>query len=383
MELERPETAARYVLVKSYYGLGGDLCVLLGAMRYAQQTRRTLLADWSGGFYGSVADGRLLHALFDSPRFETSAALPAQPLSVFPSVWQDRLQLPPMSYLSGQELTLSRPEEAPLDCPADCVVITRDSKRLTRQPEQFHPVARRLQPVRAVRDAVAREAAQWIPKAPSIGIHYRHGNGERKVVPPDPRWFRNRINARLRMLDRGPNEFSLFVATDCRGAVDYFRRYYPNTFACEKPYRPNGAGAMHVGREDLDDAARMQAAHEALIDMYTLAECDWFIGSRGFFSLFVKLLRGRRHTMLYEGARLFNDYCFTDRYGPAEADPVMGLALRQARQTVDGLFVRLEADRRRLVYYDEPIYDVPAELTSLAVDQVQEMRRAVIARRTY
>lgn len=373
----------KFVLVKSYYGLGGDLCVLIGAMQFAEQTGRTVLVDWNGGVYGSVSNGRLQDALFESPSFATSAELRGSAPSVYPPVWEGRIGLPPLTYLTGEDLTLSRPEEVPADCAADCVVITRDSKRLSRLPELFYSAAKRLLPVAAVREPVAMLREQMGPGRPSIGIHYRHGNGERKVVPPDPRWFRNRINARLRSLNLGPEEVSLFVATDCRGALDYFRRYYPNTFSSEKPYRPNGAGAMHVGRDDLDDAAKLKLAHEALIDMYALAGCSHFVGSKGYFSLFVKLVRGGQNTTIYEGARLFSNFTFTDTYRPVDADPVLSRALRQARQTTDGLFVRMESDRRQLVYYDEPLYSVPAAQTSLNIDQIQEMRRSIVARRTY
>jgi hypothetical protein len=369
------QVSDKYVLVKSYYGLGGDLCVLIGAMQYAERTHRSVLVDWNGGVYGSVASGSLHEALFEAPSFGTSAELHGRTFNIFPPVWQDRLQLPPLTYLSEVDLTVSRPEEVPADCDADCVVITRDSKRLTRQPELFYPSAKRLKPVAAVRDAVAALRQQMGQTRPSIGIHYRHGNGERKVIPPDPRWFRNRINARLRALNLEPADIDLFVATDCKGALDYFSRYYPSTFASKKPYRPNGAGAMHVGRDDLDDAAKLTLAHEALIDMYSLAGCTYFVGSQGYFSLFVQLL--------YEGARLFNNYAFSDSFRPVTADPVMSAALRQARQTPDGLFVRIEENQRRLVYYDEPLYAVGTDVSKLTIEQVQEMRRAIIARRTY
>lgn len=375
--------SSKCVLVKSYYGLGGDLCVLIGAMQYAERTRRSVLVDWNGGVYGSVASGRLHEALFEAPSFGTSADLVGRAPSTFPPVWQGRVGLPPLTYLSDVDLTVSRPEEVPADCDADCVVITRDSKRLTRQPELFYASARRLKPVAAVSEAVAALRQQMGQTRPSIGIHYRHGNGERKVIPPDPRWFRNRINARLRSLNLEPADIDLFVATDCKGALDYLSRYYPNTFASEKAYRPNGAGAMHVGRDDLDDAAKLALAHEALIDMYALAGCTYFIGSRGYFSLFVQLLRAGQGTILYEGARLFNNYAFSDSFRPVEADPVMSAALRQARQTPDGLFVRIEENQRRLVYYDEPLYAVGTDVSRLAIEQVQEMRRAIIARRTY
>ena len=46
----------RYVLVKSLYGMGGRIHVLLGAWDYARRTNRTLVVDWSDFFYGGGAD---------------------------------------------------------------------------------------------------------------------------------------------------------------------------------------------------------------------------------------------------------------------------------------------------------------------------------------
>lgn len=373
----------KYVLVKSYYGLGGDLCVLIGAMRLAQQTGRETLADWNGGFYGRVEDGRLINAFFDSPTFATSEVLDPQALTVYPAQWAGRVTLPPLSYVTGVDLTLSRPEEVPTGCDADCVVITRDSKLMHRKPEEFYASAQRLKPIDSIRGAVQGLHDRMNRARPSIGIHFRHGNGERKVVPPDPRWFRNRINARLRELGKAPSDINLFVATDCKGVLDYFKRHYPNTFASEKSYRQNGAGAMHVGRDDLDDAQKMSLAFEALIDMYALAECTYFIGSKGFFSLFVKLARGRKHTLLYEGTRLFNRYEVTDEYYPLKADPVLSPPLTQRRLHLDGLFIQLSATERELFFFDERFGAVSRTADAVSADEIDTIVRNVVARRTY
>lgn len=371
----------RYVLAKSYYGLGGDLCVLIGAMRLAGQLDRVIVADWNGGVFGRVPGGNLVNEYFESPQFTIPQALPDDVQSVFPPQWEGRLRLPPLTYLPGIDLTLSRPEEVPADCSADCIVITRDSKVMHRRPELFFATAQALQPSPYIRSAVAGLRASMGGGRPCIGIHFRHGNGERKVIPPDPRWFRNRINARMRALGAEPDGINLFVATDCKGVLDYFARHYPHTFSSQKAYRRNGEGAMHLGRQDLSEAEKLQLPREALIDMYTLAACDYFIGSRGFFSLFVMLVRGKRHSMLYEGERLFDNYTATGDFQPAAKDAQYGPVLAQARVPLDGLFVRTTADSRELTYYNDLIHSHPrsqAEMTD-----AQDIRRAIIARRTY
>lgn len=375
--------SSKYVLVKSYYGLGGDLCVLIGAMRLARQTGREMVVDWNGGLYGRTPSGNLINEYFESPCYLTSAVLSGRELEVFPPHWKPYLDAPPLTYAKDVDLTVSRPEEVPPNCQADCVVITRDSRRLTRSPEDFFATAQSLRPVERIRARVEEITGQMGTARPSIGIHFRHGNGERKVIPPDPRWFRNRINARLRSLGLDASQVSLLVATDCRGVLDYFARHYPNTFATEKAYRPNGEGAMHVGRTDLNDEQKMGLADEALVDMYALAGCSFFIGSRGFFSLFVKLVRGKRHTLLYEGDRLFNQYDFTEQFYPVARDPLLAGALKRARHPLDGLFVRLEADSRQLFYYNDLVFSLPLEEVQIGADELRAMTRAIIDRRTY
>jgi hypothetical protein len=374
---------SRYVLVKSYYGLGGDLCVLLGAIRYAARTRRAVVVDWSGGLYGTVDNGNLINEYFDSPAFSAPSVLRDRTLSVFPPQWADRIHLPPLSYIAGVDLTLSRPEEVPADCDADCVVITRDSRLLHRKPEDFFTVARSLQPAARIRTAIEATLQKLANGRPSIGIHFRHGNGERKVIPPDPRWFRNRINARIRSLELTPADINLYVATDCGGTLDYFRRYYPNTIDFDKVYRPNGEGALHLNRPDLSAADKMKLADEALIDMYVLSSCDHFIGSRGFFSFYVRLLRGKRGSILYEGPRVFDNYKFTDTFYPAERDPLLGPVLKRARQAIDGLFVMLTPESRKLYYYDDLLYSCGPEMNPLTSEEALSVRLAIAGRRTY
>lgn len=374
---------SKYVLVKSYYGLGGDLCVLLGAMRYAEQHRCAVVVDWSGGLYGTVENSNLINEYFKSPTFLVPSVLRNKTLDIFPPQWIDRIHLPPLTYISGVDLTLSRPEDVPVGCNANCLVITRDSRVLRRRPEDFFGVAKLLQPVTRIQDLIDGTVERIGIKRPSIGIHYRHGNGERKVIPADPRWFRNRINARIRSLGVTVDDVTVYVATDCGGALDYFRRYYPHVVDFSKQYRPNGEGALHVNRLDLSSQEKMTLADEALVDMYVLAQCNYFIGSRGFFSLFVKLLRGRMHSVLYEGTRVFDNYQFTENFYTVDRDPLLGPLLKRIRQPIDGLFVHLTPEGRHVHYYDEPLHLIPADKTVLTSAENLAFRQAIAARRTY
>jgi Nodulation protein Z (NodZ) len=374
----------RFVLVKSYYGLGGDLCVLLSAWLFARERGRELIVDWSGGRYGSVEDGHLFRRFFADPPFLCPSDVPGlDAMSVSPAEWRGRLLLPPVTYLKDVDLTRSRPDDVPLDCVDDCIVITRDSRELLPRLGDHAELAGALRLQEHIQSQVARQLGRLEPFQHSIGIHFRHGNGEKKVMAPDPRWFRNRINGRLKQTGLAPEQLGLYVATDCAGTLEYFKRYYPNVIDLPKSYRPNGGGALHVGRDDLSPAEKVDLAVEALVDIYTLAGCDSFVGSRGYFSLVVRLLRNDAVTVVYPGARVVgNEDIPAER--AAASDPVFGVPIRRMKIPTDGLLVdRSDDAARTLRYYDDAIMSVPADQLRLSDDEQLVVRRSIVARRTY
>ncbi|HEU4679840.1 MAG TPA: nodulation protein NodZ [Terrimicrobiaceae bacterium] len=370
--------------MKSYYGLGGDLCTLLGAWRLARQLDRELVVDWSGGRYGSVEDGNLFARFFSSPRLLCPADVPGlTSMSVFPQEWHGRAALPPVTYLEGVDLTHSRPDDVPADCSAQCIVITRDSRDLIPKVVEFGRLADELVLREELQAAVAPLIGTLAAKKHSIGLHFRHGNGERKVMAPDPRWFRNRINGKLKQLGLAPDDLALYVATDCEATLRYFRQYYPGTVSLPKAYRPNGSGALHVARDDLSADQKIQMAREALIDMFTLARCATFIGSRGYFSLVPRLLRQGRDCIIYPGVRVVTPDEILVKYAPARSDPVYGPIIKRMKLPIDGLLVQSIDGQRTLRYYEDAVYSIPAGTGSLGDDEMLAIRRAVVARRTY
>ncbi|MGA0610312.1 nodulation protein NodZ [Caldimonas sp. KR1-144] len=374
----------QFVLVKSYYGLGGDICVMLGAWRLARQLGRELIVDWSGGRYGRVSDGKLFARFFTAPHFLAPVDVPGlATMSVFPGEWAGRAGLPPVTYLKDVDLTKSRPDDVPPTCDADCIVISRDSQELLPRLAEYAQLARGLRLVDDIQASVDRQLASLKPFRHSIGIHFRHGNGEKKVMAPDPRWFRNRISGKLKSLNLSPDDMGLYVATDCGGTLDYFKHYYPNVIALPKIYRPNGSGALHVGRDDLSDDEKVAMAGEALADIYCLAKCNSFIGSRGYFSLLTRLLRGDHDSVIYSGARVVNSDDQLANLSPAIGDPVFGLAIRRVKIPTDGLMIDLSGTSRTLHYYEDTIMSVPASQAALTNDEQISMRRLVSARRTY
>ena len=118
----------RFVVVKSYFGLGGDLCVLLGALAYANDHDRTLIVDWDGGLYGRSYSKTIFAELFCLPLFDSINSIPKNIKSVSPAYWKNYLFYPPRTYAQGISLSHSRPEDLSIvDSSSECVVITRYS----------------------------------------------------------------------------------------------------------------------------------------------------------------------------------------------------------------------------------------------------------------
>jgi hypothetical protein len=363
--------------------LGGDLCVLLSAWRFAENCGRKLVVDWSNGFYGEVDTGSLFHKLFDAPTFESIGLYRGRQFSVFPPYWANRIDLPPVTYVSGVPLTLSRPEDVPSTCAAECIVLTRDSRRVLSAPGEYFDLAARLKPAAHIVDAVNAHVELLKRARYSIGVHYRHGNGERTVIPPDPNWFVGRIRAHIANQGLRDDEVSIFVATDCGAALDFFRRNFPLTSDLGKEYRPNGAGPLHNGRSDLSSAEKPELATGALTDMYVLSRCDAFVGSLGYFSHFVKLLRAGAPSEIYDGPRVFTDAQRPDNWRPIATDSVLGPLVGTGDFPLDGLFVEQVGDGRRVHYYDLPVMDFDESNAAGVAAQIQALRLAVAARRLY
>ena len=351
----------KFVLVKSYYGLGGDLSVLLGAMILSNQRGRELLVDWDGGMYGNSPDPNisLFNYLFKSPVFRTSKIL-SQSYSVYPSYWKEYIYSPPLTYVNGVDLAGSRPEGVPEDRNQDCIVITRDSAWVKKKTEKYHAEIKKLVLSDEIKQTIDDFSEINFDKGKLIiGVHFRHGNGEYKVIPPDPKWFRNKINMVLTLNKRNINDLILFICSDCSAVLNYFKKYYPVVLSTKKKYLRNGFGAFHVKsgvrhipRIDLENSEQILLAKEALVDMYLLAETNFFLGSGGFFSKYVSLLRNGENINLFSGNRTYKNPESNDKIFPASDEETLSSYLNKYGFPFDGLFIHLDGSIKNVFYYD-------------------------------
>ena len=264
----------KYVMVKAYFGLGGNIAVLLCAMRIAEQLGRELLIDWNFiPFYGNKGTDIFGH-LFANDQIQYPENLTS--LKVWPHFWQDRLdesrvfgKYHKYDQVSADQLPDNVDEY-------DVIVITRDDSSWSNP--KYTKEYRRLVKKLVVNDDI--RTSYQLPRN-TIGIHFRHGNGEPLVVPPDINWFFLVIDKYLHQ----DSSCTLLVCTDCSVVVDRFRDKYKDkqVIATSKNYRPLGTGGMHRDR-NRHEHIKLNAAIEALIDIYALSNCSAILATQSYFS---------------------------------------------------------------------------------------------------
>lgn len=271
-----------YVMAKGYYGLGGNLAVLVCAMRLALKTNRKLIVDWKNGFYGGESHDVFLE-LFQYPGSEEVAGEVLGNYTVWPEYWRPHISKT-KPHVKGIALSNVTAEmvESEIDAGgglADIVVISRDDKYWHRSEyhKEMSQLTKSLRPTADIQKRIDMYKEECF-SGQVIGVHFRHGNGERSVIPAEIEWFFSSVD---KFISETP-EARIFLCTDCYAVVDSFKeRYKGRVFYVEKAYPPLGVGGMHYASSDV---GRLRSAIEALIDIWLLSECDKFVGSKSFFS---------------------------------------------------------------------------------------------------
>ena len=353
------------VVAKGLYGLGGNIAVLADALRLGEALGCGVLADWAQGRYG-VTGANVADLLFD---FDRRVPWPGQldGLRVFPQAWSADVARTKPTHAPSRPLAMCTTVDAEdygldrLAADYDVVVVSRDSRYWHSSASTLAPYVQALRPNQEVRDGVA---ALGLSRS-DIGVHFRHGNGERTVVPPDIGWFFDQVDD---LSEQRPGS-RVFLCTDCSAVHDAFVTRYGSrrVLASSKAYRPPGTGEMHSARTD---DSRYRSAVEAAVDIWALGRCGALVGSPGFFTGVARRLR----TSWQVGS--FRAWVPVHRsYGkPADVRPLteadgIGRALVGAGVPLDGIHVsQVPADDGRWeMFY---LYWLTGRLDSL--DEVED-----------
>lgn len=341
---------SKYVIAKGYYGMGGSLAVVVCASRLAESLGRTLLVDWVDGCYGLKGQDIFMR-LFSAPVYSLDRdALRAA--KVWPSFWQDFIHRT-RPYSSSHPLSRVTTEMVEDDGAAaiesDVIVVSRDDTywHSSDHHQEMSRLARRLRPNPILQEKIDKFAFEHLGQN-SIGVHFRHGNGEPTVVPPDIAWFFNRVDEQC----GGKGDANIFLCTDCSEVVNRFNDRYPGRVVCTtKKYPPLGAGAMHSVS---GDEQRLNSAEEAVMDIWLLSKCRALVGSKSFFTGFAAKLNPKLGADIKTWTPEYRSYTSPAGRVPVEDDHELSRTLAGVGIRTDGLFLEQvphEAGKRLFYLY--------------------------------
>ena len=356
--------------------MGGRIYVLLGAWAYARRTNRTLVVDWSDQVYGGGAD--TFQSFFTNPflkfsRFREIVSAANKPEStppprIFPAIWQAKFADIGIQKSSDDLYHCSPPEH---DVAEDIVVVTYP---VAGQPQdELAELACQLRPSDRIQARVEELCGQFDITA-AIGIHYRHGGGERGVFAPQPEWFEQTV------ADIDPdNSRPLFFCTDSTFAEQHFRQSFgPRFHSSDKIFPERGSLHKNPAIED-----KVKNGEDALVDLYTLARCGDFIKSGHFYGKTAKLLGAgaQRKCILYPGiTRQIHPEARKVLAGlqPVADNAELATVLEAAGIRLDSLWFDRDGPQLKLYYGADLLLELAAEQLERSmprlIEQLQRRR---------
>lgn len=371
----------KYVVNKAYYGLGGLLAVLACSVYYCRQSGRKLIIDWRGGHYGTP-EINPYPTLFDYPASESVDVLEQINSSdVYPEHWGDYISLPaPLA--KGVPLTLATLDNVEAETEVSqrkkIIVLSRDSSHFYNQSLRrcFSDIFQSIKPRKELLEQIEEFQGTIFQRRPVIGVHYRHGNGEKSIIPADIHWYFNAIDD---LIEKCGSEYLIFLCTDCSRVLDRFvERYGSRVCSTHKAYNPPGSGAMHYWT---DLASKLRSAEEAIKDIWLLSKCDRMVISKSFFAYAAARING---SLENETMKMYvpKNRSFKQPQDWVSASSVTGVSkvFKEARMAMDSVYVKENEGISRLFYLYEPVgvlnsaFSPIGESWSVILDRIKDIR---------
>ena len=279
----------RWLLIKAKGGLGNRMLSAVTGLVYADLTGRTPVIDWSDGVY--APQGRNAYPLlFDAPDMPPVAALP-QDAGIVPEFWKSRLDMVPDRIIETFEAgdhsnpriyrkysvaleTLDHAEQVAVFW-SYLPKMARLRRHLRADPrfrgrstaEIFADyIARHFKPNTRVRDEVGAFVS-GLPR-PVIGVHVRY---------TDRKFPLDKVVSEIERQKRAMPGAAIFLATDSGIVEDRMRQEFSEVHTTPK-YLPTDDERLHSTQQTVFD--KVHEAENAMIDMWTLAQCDMLIYSK-------------------------------------------------------------------------------------------------------
>jgi hypothetical protein len=276
----------KYLLVKGISGLGNRVECLLTAILYARLSRRRLIVDWSDHYYSN--DGtNAFHEFFHCALCDPNDEIPVTD-SVAPPIWRGHLH--ESAWFMRSQRENPNPSEiwrdfsidlAKTDYQEDVVVMWTYNEKIDLLRKHFRGCFEewsKLSKVAILRKLL-RDEILLQPRIRRRIDQFKAANFGNKTVGVHVRYtdHRTRLLAALHRLNRllkHEHCLSIFLSTDNAQIKSMLERSYPRVVTTPHWFPSTPGLAMHT---DNNRPNPIENGHEALIDLYLLAECHYLI----------------------------------------------------------------------------------------------------------
>lgn len=261
------------------------MATFVGACAYAKRTSRTLVIDWRNSLY-----------------------LSDRSMNAFPSLFKKVKQVEGVNVICDESvatLAYSSPVVALKSWDYQrYVALLKSGEDLeeptllnTRTMHVFPPVGLQRRFLSALRphDDVQRRIEEFrreeFHRSAVIGVHFRHGNGERLSAARSPlledsseRIARSCQEISMRIGKRLGQHCRIFVCTDSPEAEECLKSRLPSVLTFAKRFREAGAGQLH------SRFLGLASAKDAQVEMFLLARCTSLVYNGSWFSYYARLM---------------------------------------------------------------------------------------------
>lgn len=274
---------ARHVVVtRKHTGLGSDLVSVVGAIHYARKTHRDVVIDWRSSLYLRDRGQNLFPCLF-----QVQGEFEGVRIHVWDEGFADKHLPGPLLRCKDWDFENYHLEMTGPPRPANASVI------IERPMHHVPPVASQaemfkcISPLPHLSDRIDSFHERELRDRKVIGVHLRHGNGERLGQQRDDLATRSveglsdLMIARIRQVWGG--DVKVFVCSDSHEFRDAFCRKWPQSCHLGSTIGMAGTGPIHRALSGLKNA------EDAVAEMWLLARCHGIVYNPSWFSHYARV----------------------------------------------------------------------------------------------
>jgi len=273
---------SRHVIVtRKQTGLGSDLVSVVGAIHHARMTHRDVVIDWRSSVYQPDRRKNLFSCLF-----QVQGGFEGVQIHVWDEGFADKHLPGPLLRCKDWSFENYHLEMTGPPRPVTAsVIIERPMHHLPEiasQAEMFKCIS----PLPYLSDRIDAFHEREFRDRVVIGVHLRHGNGERLGQQRDELATRSvevlsdLMVARIRQIWGG--NVKIFVCSDSNEFRDAFCRKWPDS--CHFGSRVGMAGNGPIHRPD----GGLKNAEDAVAEMWLLARCQGIVYNPSWFSHYAR-----------------------------------------------------------------------------------------------